>query len=217
MTQVKICGINDGAAFDAVMETGAEFLGFNFFPPSPRFVTPERAAALSARAEGGPRLVGLFVDPTDEDIRATLAAVRLDILQIYADAERAASIKAMFRMPVWRAVGISVPSDLPVDAEGLDGFVIESKPPPGATRPGGNATAIDFAVLKGWRAPGFWLLAGGLTPDNVAGALALTGAPAMDVSSGVETAPGQKSPQLIKRFIEAARKPTARSAVPPAG
>jgi phosphoribosylanthranilate isomerase len=210
MTAVKICGVNSPAAFDAVVEAGADFLGFVFFPPSPRFVTGGTAASLSARHEGGPKRVGLFVKPSDEDIAAVLAEVRLDVLQIYADAARAAVIKTKFGLPVWRAIGVAVPADLPASDEGLDGFVIEAKPPAGATRPGGNATAMDFSLLRGWTAPAFWLLAGGLTPDNVADAITQTTPPGVDVSSGVETAPGEKSPDLIRRFV-AATRPTPKT------
>jgi phosphoribosylanthranilate isomerase len=108
-------------------------------------------------------------------------------------------------MPVWQAIGVGKAADLPVSADGLDGFVIEAKAPVGATRPGGNATALDWALLAGWTAPAFWLLGGGLNPDNVAAAIGATGALGVDVSSGVETAPGVKSPDLIRRFVMAAR------------
>jgi phosphoribosylanthranilate isomerase len=202
---IKICGIKTADAFDAVVDCGAEYLGFNFFPPSPRFVTPDQAAILSARHQGGPQRVGLFVAPTGDDIRAVLAQTGLDILQIYADSARCQALRAEFNLPVWRAVGVSAPADLPADDEGLDGFVIEAKAPPGATRPGGNAAAFDVSVLAGWTAPGFWLLAGGLTPYNLAKVIAATDAPAVDVSSGVETATGVKSPELIKKFVLAAR------------
>jgi phosphoribosylanthranilate isomerase len=210
--KIKICGIKTPDAFDAVVNSGADFVGLNFFPPSPRFVTPDQAAALSARHQGGPKRVGLFVAPSGDDIRAVLAQTGLDVLQIYAASPRCQAIKAEFSLPVWRAVGVSVPADLPTDDEGLDGFVIEAKAPPGATRPGGNAAAFDVSVLVGWTAPGFWLLAGGLTPDNVAAMIAATNAPGVDVSSGVETATGVKSPALIRQFVA-----TARSAAPPAG
>jgi phosphoribosylanthranilate isomerase len=205
VTQVKICGVNSAAAFDAVVAAGADFLAFNFFERSPRFVTPAAAAALSARHVGGPLRVGLFVEPTDMDVRAALVAVKLDVLQIYADAARCRALKAAFGICVWRAIGIASAVDLPADDEGLDGFLIEAKAPPGATRPGGNAVTMDFAVLDGWKAPGFWMLAGGLTPRNVAAAIARTKAPGVDVSSGVETAPGEKSPELIAAFVAAAR------------
>jgi phosphoribosylanthranilate isomerase len=202
---VKICGINSPASFDAVVEAGADFLGFVFFPPSPRFVTPAQAAELSARHDGGPQRVGLFVRPTAADIAAALAVVRLDILQIHASPAEAAALKAQFGLPVWRSLGIAASEEFPDRAEAVDGYVVENKPPPGATRPGGNAVQADWALLAPWQPEKFWLLAGGLRPDNVAEALRITGAPGADVSSGVETAPGQKSPALIKAFVEAVR------------
>jgi phosphoribosylanthranilate isomerase len=209
-TKTKICGVNSPAAFDAVVAAGADYLGFVFFPPSPRFVAPLEAARLSGRHSGGPARVGLFVHGVDADITAALAAIRLDVLQVYADAARCREIKTNFGIPVWRAIGVAAATDLPATDEGLDGFVIEAKPPAGATRPGGNAAALDVSLLAGWHAPGFWLLGGGLTPDNVAAAITATGAPGVDVSSGVEIAPGVKSPGLIAKFVT-----TARSAARP--
>jgi phosphoribosylanthranilate isomerase len=203
--RVKICGINDAAALDAVIEADADWVGFNFFPPSPRFVTPAQAAALSARHPGGAVRVGLFVEPEPAQIEAALAALQLDALQLYASAGRAADLRARFGIPVWRAVGIGGAADLPAGAEGADMLLLEAKPPEDATRPGGNARKFDWAALRGWTAPAPWILAGGLDPDNVAAAIAATGAPAVDVSSGVESAPGRKDPALIRRFVRNAR------------
>lgn len=203
---VKICGINSAASFDAVVQAGADFLGFVFFPRSPRFVTPAQAAELSERHSGGPQRVGLFVQPTASDIEAVLAMVKLDILQIHASQAEAAALKARFGLPVWRSLGIAAAEDFPDRAEAVDGYVAENKPPAGATRPGGNAVQADWALLAGWQPEKFWLLAGGLRPENVAEALRITGAPGADVSSGVETAPGQKSPALIRAFVEAVKR-----------
>jgi phosphoribosylanthranilate isomerase len=200
--RVKICGINDAAGRDAAIAAGADWLGFVFFPASPRAVTPDQAACLAA---GVPARVGLFVRPDDADIAAVLGAVRLDVLQIYDTADRCADIRARFGTPVWRAVGVAVPADLPTDAGGVDGFVIEAKPPAGATRPGGNASTFDWGVPAGWRAKLPWLLAGGLTPENVAAAIRAAGAAAVDVSSGVERAPGVKDAALIAAFVASAR------------
>jgi phosphoribosylanthranilate isomerase len=205
MTRIKICGLTDEAGFDTAVDAGADYVGFNFFPPSPRAVTPARAAALSARAQGGPLRVGLFVDPTDADIETTLAAVHLDILQPYVAAERAAEIRARFALPVWRPVGVSRREDLPQDAAGADALLVEAKPPAGATRPGGNAARFDWSLLAGWTPPAPWILAGGLDPDNVAVAIRATHAPTVDVSSGVERGKGRKDPALIRAFIAAAR------------
>ncbi len=202
---VKICGINDEAAFDAAIAAGADWVGFVFFPPSPRFVTPDQAAALSARHPGGPLRVGLFVDPTPEAIAQALDHVRLDILQLYGRIDDLAALRSRFGLPVWRAVGVDRASDLPTDDRGADRLLIEAKPPPDATRPGGNAVSFDWHLLRGWHAPVPWVLAGGLTPDNVADAIRATGATAVDVSSGVEKAKGVKDPALIEAFIRNAR------------
>lgn len=202
---VKICGVNDAPAFDAACEAGADWVGFVFFGRSPRCVTGAGAARLSARAAGGPGRVGLFVAPEDGEIRAVLDAVRLDALQIYADVARVAAIGARFGLPVWRSVSVAAPGDLPAGSGGADALVIEPRPPSGADRPGGNAVALDWAMLDGWRPGCPWLLAGGLTPGNVACAVAASGAGAVDVSSGVEVAPGRKSAALIREFVRAAR------------
>lgn len=203
--RVKICGINDPAAIDAAVDAGADWVGFVFFPPSPRAVTPVQAAALAASCPDGPERVGLFVDPTEAAVAAALDAVRLDVLQLYATAERVAALRARFCIPVWQAIGVASAADLPTEAGAADRFVLEAKPPPDASRPGGNAAPFDWSVLRGWRAPAPWILAGGLTPETVAAAIRATGAEAVDVSSGVERAPGVKDPALIRAFIAAAR------------
>ena len=205
MTRVKICGINSDAALDAALDAGADWVGFVFFPPSPRHVTPQQAAGLSARRPGGPARVGLFVDPTDDDVARTLGAVALDILQIYAAPGRAAALRARFGVPVWHAAGIHTRADLPASAPGVDGLLLDAKPPADAVLPGGNAHSFDWSLLDGWTAPLPWVLAGGLTPDNVAEAIRRSGAPAVDVSSGVERSRGVKDPALIRAFVQAAR------------
>ncbi len=195
MTRVKICGINSQEALDAA--SGAEWVGFNFYPRSPRFVTPARAASL----EGKPRRVGLFVAPTDDDVAAALAMASLDILQLYADPQRASEIRATFGLPVWRAVGVAAPDDLPKAGENVDGYVIETKAPVDAALPAGNGVCFDWSLLEGWTSPLPWLLAGGLDLANVRAAIAGSRAPAVDVSSGVERQRGVKDPDLIRAFI----------------
>lgn len=202
---VKICGVNSEAAFDAVVTAGADWLGFVFFDRSPRHVTPDRAAELSARSRGGPQRVGLFVEPTEAQIAATLDAVPLSILQVYGSPALVGLLHRRFRLPIWHAVGIAVRDDLPQHLGDAAAFLIEAKPPPGATRPGGNATAVDWSVFANWTPPGPWVLAGGLTPDNVAEAIVTSRAVAVDVSSGVESAPGVKDPAAIARFVAEAR------------
>jgi phosphoribosylanthranilate isomerase len=199
---VKICGINSAEAMDAACAAGADWIGFVFAPTSPRAVTPDQAEALSGRNPGGPLRVGLFVDPSDDDIEAALEAVPLDVLQLYADPERAGTLRQSFGIAVWRAI---CPADLPRPPEPIDGYVIEPAPPRGARLPGGNGAGLDPALLRD-RAPLLpWLLAGGLTPGNVAAAIIASGATAVDVSSGVERARGVKDAALIAAFVRNAR------------
>lgn len=206
--KVKICGMNDAVAYEAAVEAGADYVGFVFFPASPRFVTADQASAIRAVRRTGPPAVGLFVKPTLDEIARVMAIMPLDILQIYGAPDLAREIRGHFGRPVWLARGVSAPTDLPAAehaAMGLDAMLVESKPPPAATRPGGNATALDWSILAGWQPRLPWLLAGGLTPENVAEAIAASGAPAVDVSSGVESAPGVKDPARIRNFIAASR------------
>ncbi len=198
--QVKICGITTPDAYEAASR--ADYVGFVFFPRSPRFIIPSEAARL---ATGPARHVGLFVDPTDAQVAATLDAIHLDVLQLVASPVRVAALRAAFGRPVWRATGIHGACDLPRAMDGADALLLDAKPPPGADRPGGNAVAFDWSLLAGWQPPGPWLLAGGLNPGNVAAATATLCPPAVDVSSGVETAPGIKSPALIEAFLRAVR------------
>ncbi len=208
--EVKICGIRDAEGLDAAIEAGADYIGFVFFPPSPRAVTPAGAAALSARQAGGPVRVGLFVDPTDEDLAATLAEVPLGLIQLHGEETpaRAAAIRARFGLPVMKALGIGAPEDFAaVDAFApvVDRFLFDAKPPPGGPLPGGNAQPFEWRLMAGRTVPKPWLLAGGLTPGNVAEAIRTAQAPGVDVSSGVERARGVKDPALIRAFIAAAR------------
>jgi phosphoribosylanthranilate isomerase len=210
MIEVKICGINDAQGFDATVAAGADFVGFVFYPPSPRAVGPAAAAALSARHAGGPARVGLFVDPTDALIAAVLAALPLDLIQLHGveDPARCAAIRSRFGRPVMKALGIAVPGDLAAIARfapAVDRFLLDAKPPPGAVLPGGNAAAFDWGLVAGQTIPKPWLLAGGLTPGNLGEAIRRTGAPGVDVSSGVERARGVKDPGLIAGFVAAAQ------------
>lgn len=205
MTLVKICGLNAPEAVDAAAAAGADFMGFVFFPPSPRAVAPEAAAALARLAPQETQRVGLFVEPALADIQAVLGQVRLDALQIYGAVDRLPAIRSSLGLPVWRAIGVASREDLPCSAGAADRLVIEAKPSPGATRPGGNAATFDWSILRGWQAPLPWILAGGLDPLNVRKAIDSTGAPAVDVSSGVERARGVKDARLIRAFVTAAK------------
>ena len=206
MVQVKICGVNSPAAFDAAAQAGADWVGFVFFDRSPRCVSAAQAAALSSRLAGGPLRVGLFVDPADDAIARVLDALALDALQLYAPAPRVDDVRERFGLPVWRSVGVAASADLPAGAGKASRLVIEAKPPAGAERPGGNAVAVDWGMLSGYAPDCSWMLAGGLTAANVRQAIALSGAAAVDVSSGVESAPGVKEPALIGAFVAAAKQ-----------
>ncbi|WP_428395699.1 phosphoribosylanthranilate isomerase [Lichenicoccus sp.] len=202
---MKICGLAEPAGFDAAIASGADWLGFVFFAASPRAIRPARAAALSARHPGGAGRIGLFVRAGDTEIARCLEQVRLDGLQIYDTAERAAEIGARFGLPVWHACAVATASDLPVLAPGLQRLVLESRQPASSDRPGGNGHAFDWSLPRGWQAPCPWLLAGGLDPENVAAAIQASGAIAVDVSSGVERQRGVKDPARIAAFIANAR------------
>jgi phosphoribosylanthranilate isomerase len=205
MTKVKICGIKDIVALDTAIDAGADWLGFVFFSGSPRYVTVAAAAILAHRAARSALRVGLFVEPSDATIATTLETVPLDAIQIYGRANDLAVLRARFNLPVWRPVGIAAPADLPASALGADTLLLEAKATAEATRPGGNATSFDWGLLRHWDAPTPWILAGGLTPGNVAAAIRETGATAVDVSSGVEHTKGKKDPDLIRAFLHAAK------------
>lgn len=207
---VKICGIKDTAALDAARQAGADMVGFVFFPPSPRAVTANQAGLLARSYGQGPKRVGLFVDPDDAMLAAILAEAPLDILQLQGEETpaRAGEIRARFGKPVMKALGIGSKADLarlPEYADQVDYFLLDAPPPAGSALPGGNAQAFDWALMKNEKPPRPWLLAGGLTPANVAEAIAASGAPGVDVSSGVERARGVKDPAAITAFIAAAK------------
>jgi phosphoribosylanthranilate isomerase len=209
VAQVKICGLSQAAHVHAAVDAGARYLGFVFFPKSPRAVTPEAAAGLAALAPVGVARVGLFVNPDDALLERVLAVAPLDIIQLHGSEtpDRVAQVKAKAGLPVMKAVGISGPDDLgQLTNYGLvaDVLLVDAKPPKDAVLPGGNGLSFDWRLLVGrrWLRP--WMLAGGLTPDNVAEAVRLTGAPVVDVSSGVESAPGVKDPKMIAAFVAAA-------------
>ena len=207
---IKICGINTSAALDAALSARADFIGLVFFGKSPRNVDTALAASLAARAAGRVGVVGLFVDPSPDFLASVVAAVRLDHIQLHGAETPAqvAAIAALHAKPVWKALGVKRRADVAA-AERYDGaaarILFDAKPPEGADLPGGNGLRIDWAILKGLRTAMPWMLAGGLDPANVAEAIAMTGAPAVDVSSGVECAPGGKDPARIKAFCEAVR------------
>ncbi len=208
MTAVKICGLSTPETLDAAIAAGADYLGFTFFAKSPRNLDPARAAALADRVPAGVSRVGVFVDPDD----ALLAAVRpsLDIIQVHATSpERVAAIAARFGLPVWAAVGVATSDDI-VGAQRFVGaataLLFDAKTPKGADLPGGMGLRFDWRLLGAAKAAGLpWGLAGGLDPGNVAEAIEVSGAPLVDVSSGVEESAGVKSVAKIRAFLAAAK------------
>ena len=207
----KICGLSTEAAVTAAVAGGAAFLGFVFYPPSPRAVTAERAARLCAAVPEGIARVGLFVDADDATISAVLAEARIDILQFHGveSPERVAEARASFGRPIMKVVAIAGSEDVLEAAryeEVADMLLFDAKPPcrPDAL-PGGNGLAFDWCLIAGrsWRRP--WMLSGGLTAELLPEAVRLSGAVAVDVSSGVESRPGEKDLDKICAFLAAAR------------
>ncbi len=209
-TRVKICGVTTPDALVAALSAGADAVGFNFYPPSPRALVPEAARSLAARAPHSLK-VGLFVDADDALIDAAVSAAGLGALQLQGSetAGRLAALKARHGLPVWRAVGVQGAADIRA-AEArfaaADLLLLDAKPPEGAVLPGGNGLAFDWTILVDARPAMPWGLAGGLTPETVAEAIRRTRAPWVDVASGVESAPGVKDVAKIARFVEAARR-----------
>ncbi|MBI4967554.1 MAG: phosphoribosylanthranilate isomerase [Rhodospirillales bacterium] len=206
MVAVKICGLNDEDSVEAAVLGGAQMAGFVFFPKSPRAVTPERAADLIRRVPASVLTVGLFVDPDDETLARTLDATRLDLIQLHGEEtpERTADIRHALGLPVMKAIAVETSADLEraeAYLDRVDRLLFDARPPVGAPLPGGNARPFDWGLLKGRDWPLPWMLAGGLSLDNLAQAVRESGARAVDVSSGVEDAPGRKNPEKIRAFL----------------
>ncbi|PTW51232.1 phosphoribosylanthranilate isomerase [Rhodovulum kholense] len=207
--RVKICGLTSPAAVEAAAQLGASYLGFVFFPRSPRHLEIETARTLAMAVPPGLAKVALTVDADDAALEALLDRVPIDMLQLHGheSPDRVAELRARFGLPVMKAVGVADEADLPALADHArvaDQILVDAKPPKDAALPGGNGLAFDWRLIAGRRWPVPWMLAGGLTPGNVAEAIALTGARQVDVSSGVESAPGVKDEALMGRFIAAA-------------
>ena len=206
MTEVKICGLSEPATLDAAVAAGADHVGFVFFGPSPRNIGFEQAAGLAARVPERVGRVGVFVDPDDALLERAIDAAALDAVQLHhVTAERAAAVGARFRRETWAVVAVKARADLDVArsfAGAADRIVYDAKTPAG-TLPGGMGVRFDWTLLDGFRHPLPWALSGGLDPGNVAEAIRRTGATLVDVSSGVETAPGVKDSGLIAGFLRA--------------
>ncbi|MBF0326564.1 phosphoribosylanthranilate isomerase [Magnetospirillum moscoviense] len=207
--EVKICGLTDADTVDAALEAGADYLGLVFFAQSPRAIEPDAAAEILQFADDVIK-VGLFVDADDAALDRVLSTVRLDLLQFHGNEspERIEQVRLDFGLPVMKVIPVSGAADLeraelfvPV----ADRLLFDAKPPKGSDLPGGNAVSFDWTILQGFKCRLPWMLAGGLTPANVAQAIRISGATAVDVSSGVESAPGTKDSDLIRAFIRAAK------------
>lgn len=209
----KICGLKTPEAVAAAVEGGAAMIGFNFYGHSPRCVDPAMAGRLAALVPSSVRKVGLLVDDSDARIAEILAACDLDLLQLHGHEtpERVAEIRARFGKPVIKVIPVSDAADLDRAAayeDVADYLMFDAKPPKSMANalPGGNAISFDWTLLAGRRFRRPWLLAGGLTADNLIEAARISGAPTLDVSSGVEDRPGEKNVSKIKAFLDAARR-----------
>jgi phosphoribosylanthranilate isomerase len=213
---VKICGLKSPDALEVALDAGADMVGFVFFPPSPRHVGYDTARALGAQVRGRARKVALSVDATDDELAAAIAALRPDLLQLHGKEtpERVTAVRSRFDLPVMKALAISEHSDLAaihLYDRVADRLIFDARPPRDATRPGGLGRSFDWYLLQGLQAAIPYMLSGGLDAGNVAEALRITAAPGVDVSSGVERAPGEKDAEKIRAFIRAARAATADS------
>lgn len=207
--RVKICGLRTEADVAVVARAGAAYAGLNFFPKSPRYVTLEQARMLALAAPPGLAKVALTVDATDDVIDAIVEAMPLDMLQLHGSEtpERVADVRARYGLPVMKVIGVQGEGDLASLMEyslAADQIMIDAKAPKGAVLPGGNGLTFDWRLVaqRRWLKP--WMLAGGLTPANVAEAVRLTNVRQVDVASGVESAPGVKDHARIAAFVTAA-------------
>lgn len=207
---IKICGLSTPATLSAALDCGADMVGFVFFPPSPRHIGFAQARDLAAITGSRALKVALSVDADDVYLDEVVAALSPDLLQLHGRETpgRVAAIRARYGLPVMKALGVSTQADFaPLSAfeEVADRILFDAKPPKDATRPGGNGHAFDWSLLRARAFHKPWMLSGGLNCESVAAAIAATRPPGIDVSSGVETAPGMKDPALIEAFMARAR------------
>jgi len=207
---VKICGLKTPDALDAALEAGADFVGFVFFPPSPRNLGIEAARALGERVQRRAKKVALSVDATDNELERAIEALKPDMLQLHGkeSPERVVAVRSRFGLPVMKALPIEQKSDLApirIYEKVADWMLFDGRAPREATRPGGLGKTFDWALLENLDLTIPFMLSGGLDAGNIAEALRITRAPAVDVSSGVERAPGEKDPEKIRAFVQAAR------------
>ncbi|MEA3078981.1 MAG: phosphoribosylanthranilate isomerase [Sphingomonadales bacterium] len=218
---VKICGLKTPDALDAALDAGADMVGFVFFPPSPRNLGIEAARALGERVQGRAKKVALSVDATDAELDRVVEALRPDMLQLHGKEtpERVAAVRTRFHLPVMKALPIEARADLApirIYEKVADWLLFDARAPREATRPGGLGKTFDWTLLENLDLKIPFMLSGGLDAANVAEALRVTHPPAVDVSSGVERAPGEKDPDKIREFIRAARGLPGRPAAPAA-
>jgi phosphoribosylanthranilate isomerase len=211
---VKICGLRTPDALDAALDAGADMVGFVFFPPSPRHLGYEAARLLGARVQGRATKVALSVDANDAELGQFIEALKPDLLQLHGKetTERVVAIKSRFHLPVMKALPIESKSDLsPIHLyeKVVDRILFDARAPREATRPGGLGKAFDWRLLQNLDLAVPFMLSGGLDAGNVFEALRITRAPSVDVSSGVERAPGEKDPDKIRAFLRAAREAEA--------
>jgi len=211
--RVKICGLNRAEDVDAAARAGAAYVGFNFFPKSPRYVTPTEARDLAVLVPAGIAKVALVVNADNELLDEITGAVPLDMIQLHGSEtpERVAEVRARYGLPVMKVIGVASRKDVDTISayEAVaDQILVDAKPPKDAVLPGGNGVAFDWSLLAArryWTVP--WMLAGGLTDENVADAVRLTGARQVDTASGVESAPGTKDADRMAAFVAAANTP----------
>jgi phosphoribosylanthranilate isomerase len=216
VTKVKICGLMTAETVEAAVAGGADYVGFVFYGPSPRSVTPAAAGALARRVQGRAKVVALFVDPEDDLLDRAISEVGPDLIQLHGSEtpDRVAAIRRRWGRPVMKAVPVETPADAEAALHYLnsaDLILFDAKAPRDMVEalPGGNGVPFDWRILLGLRDKVPFMLSGGLTPENVAAAIRLTGAEAVDVSSGVEVRPGEKDPGRIRRFLAAAKTAAA--------
>jgi phosphoribosylanthranilate isomerase len=207
---IKICGLNTLETLEVALEAGADMVGFVFFPKSPRHISLDQARNLGAAVQGRATKVALSVDADDNELASIIDGLAPDVLQLHGHEtpDRVSAVQKRFGLPVMKALPVADMSDLevvPLYEKVTDRLLFDAKPPKQALLPGGNGVSFDWTLLDGLSVHLPYMLSGGLTCDIVAKALAMTGAWGVDVSSGVETAPGRKDPILIREFIAAAR------------
>ncbi|MCW2412864.1 MULTISPECIES: phosphoribosylanthranilate isomerase [unclassified Sphingobium] len=207
---IKICGVKTAEAIDAAVRGGASHVGLNYFPPSPRYLAPDRVSLIAARVPAHVKRVGVLVDPSDDLIDTLVAAGGMEIAQLHGreTPERAAAIRQRTGLEVWKVISVKTAADLATGAAyagAADFLLYDAKTPDGAVLPGGMGLRFDWGLLAGHRPPLPWGLSGGLDAENVADAIRLTGAPLVDVSSGIESAPGVKDVAKIADFCRAAQ------------